>query len=306
MPYCPECGKSVSPNAKFCRNCGASQLEEPPVPAASPVPVSHEPAACKSCRAPLTPEEKFCGNCGLPVNAPATPPQAPLQAAPSPGRFCGSCGTPVSAETKFCGNCGLPVNAPAAPPQAPVPPQPAPVPPAAPAAPTEKILGVIANAKKPKMLGASWDTYNLVVTERRMIMAQLTQKMMNAAIAEAQAKAKAEGKGFFGVWADQMSAMFRYAIRYETMAPDAVLAETPGNFALENSQIAVVDLSLKDNEDSSQYNEFKMVIKSAGGKFEFRIAEDDRYINILKAAYGAKVKMPFGYHKIGGVRIKFF
>jgi len=156
------------------------------------------------------------------------------------------------------------------------------------------------------MLGVSSDTYNLVVTERRMIMAQLTQPMMNAAIAEAQAKAKAEGKGFFGVWADQMAAMFRYAIRYETMPPDAALAETPGNFALENSQISVVDLSLKDHEDSSQYNEFKMVIKSAGGKFEFRIAEDERYINILKAAYGAKVSMPFGYHKIGGVRIKFF
>ena len=25
MPYCPECGKSVEPGVKFCRNCGASQ-----------------------------------------------------------------------------------------------------------------------------------------------------------------------------------------------------------------------------------------------------------------------------------------
>ncbi len=23
MPFCPECGKSVVPTAKFCRNCGA-------------------------------------------------------------------------------------------------------------------------------------------------------------------------------------------------------------------------------------------------------------------------------------------
>jgi len=157
------------------------------------------------------------------------------------------------------------------------------------------------------MLGVAWDTYNLVVTDRRVIMAQLTQQMMNAAVAEAQAKAKAEGKGFFGVWANQLSATFQYAVQYENMNPETIIAETPGNFALENSQIGVVDLSLKgESDDTSQYSEFKLVIKSAGGKFEFRIAEDERYINILKAAYGAKVKMPFGYHNVGALRIKFF
>jgi hypothetical protein len=313
MPYCPECGKTVSPHAKFCRNCGASQLDETPVPVVSPVPVPPEPAACASCRAPLKPDEKFCGSCGQPVHAPVVSPQAPPQPAPqpvpSPGRVCGSCKSPVGPETKFCGNCGQPVNAAAPAPQSrpqpvPVPsPQPAPV---APAAPNEKIVGVIANAKKPKMLGVSWDTYNLVITERRMILAQLTQPMMNAATAEAQAKAKAQGKGFFGVMADQMSAMFQYAVRYETMAPEAIIAETPGNFTLENSQVSVVDLSIKNEDESSGYSEFKMVIKSTGGKFEFRIAEDERYINILKAAYGDKVKMPFGYHKVGALRIKFF
>jgi len=41
-------------------------------------------------------------------------------------------------------------------------------------------------------------------------MAQLTQQMAKDAVAEAQAKAKAQGKGFFGIMADQMSAMFQY------------------------------------------------------------------------------------------------
>ena len=64
-----------------------------------------------------------------------------------------------------------------------------------------------------------------------MIMVQMTAAMMNAAVAEAQAKAKAEGKGFFGIMKDQLSAQFRYAVRYETMNPDLALAETPGNIA---------------------------------------------------------------------------
>jgi len=159
MPYCPECGKPVSPNAKFCRNCGSSQLEENPVPAASPVPAPPELRTCTSCQAPLKPDEKFCGNCGKPVDAPAVPPQAPPAPepapkpaaapevpaqpapqpapvpAPSPGRVCSSCGSTVDAETKFCGNCGKPANATVPAPQA--PPEPAPKPAPAPVAAPE-------------------------------------------------------------------------------------------------------------------------------------------------------------------------
>jgi hypothetical protein len=321
MPYCPECGKPVSPNAKFCRNCGVSQLEEPAIPATVPEPTHKITATCASCSAPVLPEEKFCGNCGRPVSPPAADPQVPPQPAPQPPpltvRVCNSCGCTVGPETKFCGNCGKPVCAPAAGPQVPSQPAPQPAPvsgaappiaasPSSPPAQREKIVGIIANAKKSKMFGAAWDTYSLVVTERRMIVAQLTQQMINAAIAEAQAKSREQGNGFFGAWADQLAATFQYAVRYETMSPDTALAETPGNFAIENSQITVVDLSLRDHEDSSSYREFKLVIKSVGGKFEFMIAEDDRFINILKTAYGPKVSMPFGYHKMGDVRIKFF
>ncbi len=61
MPFCPECGKSVSPTQKFCRNCGASLFEESPAAAAVPPPAA---PLCRSCGAPLAPDEKFCGICG--------------------------------------------------------------------------------------------------------------------------------------------------------------------------------------------------------------------------------------------------
>ena len=116
----------------------------------------------------------------------------------------------------------------------------------------EQFIGVIGNARKMKMLGASWDTYALVVTNHRMIFAQLTADMLNAAYKEAAERVKAEDTGFLGQMAHQMT------------------------------------------------------VQSADGKFEFHIGEDDRFINILKAAYGEKVHMPFGYFKTGGVRIKLF
>ena len=168
-------------------------------------------------------------------------------------------------------------------------------------------MGVIANARKVKMFGASWDTWNIVVTTRRMIMVQMTAAMINAAVAEAQARAKAEGKGFFGIMKDQLSAQFRYAIRYETMNPDMALAETPGNSAVENARITAIKMKLRDTGSSNmEYTEFKMVVESSDGKFEYMMAEDDRFVNLLKQVYGDRVHMPFGYFKLGAARIKFF
>jgi hypothetical protein len=169
----------------------------------------------------------------------------------------------------------------------------------------EEVMGVIANARKMKMFGASWDTYTIVVTNRRMILAQMTQSLLNAAIMEAQVKAKAEGKGFFAIVKDQMAAQFRFALRYETMSPDQALAETAGNFTIENPQITAISLKLNDSGEM-EYSEFNIIIESSGGKFEYLIGEDDRFINLLKTVYGERVHMPFGYFRAGGVRLKFF
>jgi hypothetical protein len=169
----------------------------------------------------------------------------------------------------------------------------------------EEVMGVIANARKMKMFGASWDTYTIVVTKRRMIFAQMTQSLLNAAIMEAQVKAKAEGKGFFAIVKDQMSAQFRFALRYETMSPDQSLTETAGNFAIENAQITAISLKLNDSGEM-EYSEFKIIIESSNGKTEYLIGEDDRFINLLKTVYGERVHMPFGYFRAGGVRLKFF
>jgi len=169
------------------------------------------------------------------------------------------------------------------------------------------VIGVIAYARKMKMFGASYDTWNLVVTSRRMIMVQMTASMLTAAVAEAQAKAKAEGKGFFGIMKDQLSAQFRYALRYETMNPDMALAETPGNIAIENARITAIKMKLRDTGSGNmEYTEFKMIIESSDGKFEYMMAEDERFINLLKQVYGDRVHMPFGYIRVGAARIKFF
>ena len=140
-----------------------------------------------------------------------------------------------------------------------------------------------------------------------MIMVQMTAAMINAAVAEAQAKARAEGKGFFGIMKDQLSAQFGYAVRYETMNPDLALAETPGNIAVENARITAINMKLRDTGSGEvEYTEFRMSVVSADGTFEYLVAEDDRYTGLLKQVFGDKVHMPFGYFRVGVTRIKFF
>jgi hypothetical protein len=224
---------------------------------------------------------------------------------------CTNCGAPVSATAKFCGGCGTIIGTAIT--SGTIPPSPSSSftpPPSAQGttvATGEEVVGVIANARKMKMFGASWDTYTLVITNRRMIIAQMTQVLLNAAIMEAQSKAKAEDKGFFAIMKDQMAAQFQFALRYELMSPDQSLAETPGNVAIDNAHITAITMKLRDSGAGDiEYTEFSMIIESAGGKSEYMIGEDDRFINLLKTVYGEKVHMPFGYFKAGGIRLKFF
>jgi len=340
---CASCGSPISVSEKYCGICGAvavaARVPAPAagaVPAASPVPapvyedlpppesavVAPVPSAaapvvelpvCKACGNPIRPGDKYCSRClvkvpEMPAAAPAmspplqSPAPAAVPAAPPAGKFCGSCGAAISTTTRFCGSCGAAVKT-ALPPGGESSSRPAP----AAAAGREEVIGVIANARKVRFLGASWDTWNIVVTSRRMIMVQVTSAMITAAVAEAQAQARAEGKGFFGIMKDQMSAQFRYAVRYETMNPDMALAETPGNLAVENARITAIKLKLRDTGSGEvEYTEFKMVVESADGTFEYLMAEDDRYVNLLKQVFGDKVHMPFGYMKLGAARIKFF
>ena len=278
--------------------------------AAVPAPNKEQPSftaasgsyVCASCGSPINGTEKFCGICGAIVVA-----HVPAPAQPQPvQKTCSACGAPVNDTTKFCGGCGAPVGASFRPAVVATPDQYSGVAPAVPQG-GEQIIGVIGNARKMKLLGAAWDTYALVVTDRRMILAQLTADKLNAAYKEAAEKAKVEGKGFLEQWAHQMSVAFHYCQKYETMPPEFALAETKGNRAIENLRITAVNMKEKPtHKGSMEYQEFIMTVQSADGKFEFYIGEDDRFINILKAAYGDKVHMPSGYFRASGARIELF
>jgi predicted Zn-dependent peptidase len=159
--------------------------------------------------------------------------------------------------------------------------------------------------RKPKSLGR-YDTFTGIVTSQRMIFAQMTNEMLKNAIQASRDQAKAEGKGFWGQWEEQLRASFGYSQRYLTLDPSTALAETLGNFEVYNNAIKEVKLHVKDLSRGGQADiqEFEIEANSDQGKYQFRMDERDEYVNLLKRVYGERVKMPFGYFS-HGIRVGF-
>jgi len=164
---------------------------------------------------------------------------------------------------------------------------------------SEPVLGVLV-LRKPKSLGR-YDTFSGILTNQRLILAQITGDMMKEAIKQAREQAKNEGKGFFGQWADQLKASTAFADRYYHMEPSAALSETQGNFSVQNSSVSEVKLKLKDASNSQ---EFEVEIKSSSGKHKFRMDENNDYVKLLKQVYGDRVKTPSGYFSRGGLKFR--
>jgi hypothetical protein len=123
----------------------------------------------------------------------------------------------------------------------------------------------------------------------------MTSEMLKAAAQQSRDQAKAEGKGFFGQWADQLKGTFGYAKKYLTMSPSAILAETPGNFALDNNAISEVKLKERLIREDQQIYEFEVQIHSTAGKHKYIMDQNKDYVKLLKQVYGARVKAPFGF-----------
>jgi hypothetical protein len=260
MPYCGSCGSEVDVNAQFCGNCGAARNQNAPLQAKIP-PVNAQPTS-QSAR----PKHERL--------AYYSPPTTPPPSAPLPMMQTSDYTTPPVMHA--------PINQAQSRIQEPV----------ASDIAGEATIGVIL-LRKPKSLGR-WDTYTGVVTTQRFVFAQMTSEMLKVAVEQSREQAKAQGKGFFGQWSEQLKATWGYSQRYLSMPVQAILAETPGNFFLYNSTVSEVKIKLKgDGEGEKRF----LVVEfySNLGMNEFHMDENSDFTGLLKQVFGDRVKMPFGY-----------
>ena len=132
----------------------------------------------------------------------------------------------------------------------------------------ETVLGAIPHARIKTGLLKS-EQWVLVVTDQRLLGARVSTELLKQIIEQARAQAKASGSGFFGQWGAQLKASFALGQRYCAMPPEAILAETPGNWALYPGQVQSIRVEHKvrsGGEDGVDTEYLRITIEAAGGK----------------------------------------
>jgi predicted amidophosphoribosyltransferase len=129
MKFCPQCGSTFEPDARFCLECGfdrsAVEQPEPAITSVSQTDAVPSQAGCPQCGSALSDEERFCQECGfdttvtvLPIIEqpiqPAivkdnfTPPKAVEEPVPLVvnKQFCPQCGSAINLDDRYCDDCG--------------------------------------------------------------------------------------------------------------------------------------------------------------------------------------------------------
>lgn len=136
----------------------------------------------------------------------------------------------------------------------------------------EAVYAVIPNATlRAGFLGVKTRQYTLILTDRRIIFAQITMAMMKQLVAEARDGAKSEGKGFFGQWGAQLTAYSAFAERYLEMPPEQTLSEAADNFAIERSTITKTSTKTREPHDDNGVSTDHLVIKTTGKKYDIML-----------------------------------
>jgi hypothetical protein len=162
---------------------------------------------------------------------------------------------------------------------------------------TETVLGAIPDARiKTGMLSS--ETWVLVMTDQRLIGARLSGELRKHIIEQARAEAKAQGAGFFGQWGAQLKASFGISKRYLAMTPEAILAETPGNWALYPGQVSEIKVEHKtrtsgaDDDIETDYLRITIATPAGKGTYETGDANPSReeVRNTLARTFGPVVR----------------
>jgi hypothetical protein len=198
--------------------------------------------------------------------------------------FCANCGAMVDESARFCQQCGAPRM-----PGAAATRQAAPV--QMPAA--SRTIGILPQVRKMKMMGL-YDTYTIVFTDGQAIFALLSSNVLKDMAMQAQAQGKAEGKGFLGRMGDQVSSSGNVGMRYSAMTPEQIIAESPGNFAIDYNSVGSVKLKKgfeggDENSIGMEYTEVEF--ETGGGKYKYRLAQKiNDAAQLLSQFYPGKIK----------------
>lgn len=152
----------------------------------------------------------------------------------------------------------------------------------------EEIMGIIPNTHS-GFLGQK--AYNLIVTNNRLIVAELTKDMLKDEAKRVTDETKEQGEGIFNRMAKTMSSGTNLYQKYYSMPIESILAENPGNYSIAVNDVKKIRIKLGMMYDDGRNTPNEIRIKWANGKesFKFSSSTGDAK-NILKKTFGNLVK----------------
>lgn len=151
---------------------------------------------------------------------------------------------------------------------------------------SERVTGVVPDLRT-GMFGNK--SYTLIVTDRRLIFAQITNELMKQ---EREKAVNNTGGGLMSKWKASMGSHYNFHERYFRMHPEDALRENSNNYEIRPEQIQSVKLRSKQvwsNDGKQSPN--KMIIKWSGGKnkYNFQRVNTGEVKQAIQPLLGPKV-----------------
>ena len=135
----------------------------------------------------------------------------------------------------------------------------------------ELIMDVLTGLQRRKgFLGLKVETFNLIVTSRRLVFAAVSSGLMKEAIMQARREAKGHGAGFMGQWGAQLGWMKVLERRFFLIAVNAFLEQFPGSFSLLHTDVRSI-VARSDEDDEGGRVTHEVLIETAGEKLRFQL-----------------------------------
>jgi hypothetical protein len=147
----------------------------------------------------------------------------------------------------------------------------------------EQIVDVIGGLTRVSgFMGAKQKRYTLVVTDRRLIFAELTKEKVHQLTHDAKEHAREEGRGAWGRLGEQMKVPWTAAEACRRLSPEAVLAENPGNFAIDRTAVTKVKFKVGSTEAATE----TVVLRTTSGTHKLQVGGSLRHVKEVLARAG--------------------
>ena len=135
----------------------------------------------------------------------------------------------------------------------------------------EPILDILSGLQRRRgFLGLRMETFSLIVTPWRLVLAAVSSGLMKEAVIQARREAKEHGAGFMGQWGAQLAWMEILERRYREMPVEAIVDKFPGSFCLLSTEVRNISTRTEEDDEGGR-DIHELRIETSSDKYRFQL-----------------------------------